>query len=125
MDDLVSKVKHKSSDFTECKTNIILKCVDKIALLKNKLMSKPTRPTLKHPEATSNLALLHRKYVIVLINTASNNFAFISKNFYVSKLLCKSSSDNSTYLHINKERETTISENIKFCEKFGLKITEQ
>ena len=35
------------------------------------------------------------------------------------------SSDNSTYLHINKEGETIISENIKLCEKFGLKIAEQ
>ena len=67
------------------------------------------------------LALVHKKYVIVPIDKASNNFVFIYKNFYVSKLLSEISNNNSTYLHIDKEGETIISENIKFYEKFGLK----
>ena len=49
----------------------------KIEKLKTKIKPSFTKPTLSDPDVLIYLATLHRKYVIALIDKASNNFAFI------------------------------------------------
>ena len=125
IDNLVTKTKHKSHVFNEWKRKIVSKVEDKIAFLKNKLTPQNTKPVLKDPDVKSYLESLHKKYVIVTIDKAANNFAFICKQFYINKLLSEVSNTSPTYLHIDKDKELIIEENIKMCEKFGLNISEK
>ena len=125
IDNLVTKTKHKSHVFNEWKRKIVSKVEDKIAFLKNKLTPQNTKPVLKDPDVKSYLESLHKKYVIVTIDKAANNFAFICKQFYINKLLSEVSNTSPTYLHIDKDKELIIEENKKMCEKFGLNISEK
>ena len=59
----------------------------KIDTLKHKIKPNVTKPALKDPEVIQYLEQLHRRFVIVPIDKASNNYAFICKSVYVSKLL--------------------------------------
>ena len=44
---------------------------------------------MSDPDAKKNLEELHRKFVIVTIHKASNNFAFICRKYYIPKLTAK------------------------------------
>ena len=44
---------------------------------------------------------------------------------YINRLLSEVSETNSTYLHINKSKESIIEDNKEMCEKFGLSISEK
>ena len=90
VDNLVSKTKYRAHIFNEWNRKIISKVEDKIIFLKNKLTPQYTKSILKDPEVKAYLESLHQKYVIVTIDIASNNFAFIWKTFYVNKLLSRS-----------------------------------
>ena len=65
--------------------------LEKINLKKDKLKTKikPSfkKPLLPDPDVLAYLATLHGKYVIFPIDKASNNFAFVPKKFYISKIL--------------------------------------
>ena len=50
-----------------------------IAYLRTKTLPSPTKPTLHDPEVIVYLEQLHRRFVIVPIDKAANNFAFIVK----------------------------------------------
>ena len=123
IDTIVSKTKHKHSEFENWKRAIITKTEDKIKLLKTKLTPKSTKPTLKDPDVISYLENLQRKFVIVTIDKASNNFAFICKKFYVSKLLSEVSNNLPTYEPCSLSKESLIDKNKSICKKFGLEIS--
>ena len=54
---------------------------------KKKIKPSFTKPILSDPDVLPYLGTLHLKCVIVPIDKGSNNFAFICKKFYISKIL--------------------------------------
>ena len=108
IDSLVTKTKHKHSVFKDWKENNVSKVKDIITYLKNKVTPNVTKPVLKDPEVQQYLESLHRKFVIINIDKASNNFAFTCKMFYVNRFLSE-----------------LVIKNKQFCEKFGLTISEK
>ena len=75
----------------------------KIEKLKTKIKPPFTQAILSDPDVLAYLATLHRKYGIIQIFKANNNFAFICKKFYISRILSEMGEynniqSNSTYL---------------------------
>ena len=118
----------------------------KIEKLKIKIKPSFTKPILsdpdvltyletlhqKYPDVLTYSATLHRKYVyaIVPIDKASNNFAFICKLFYISKILSKvgkysNIQSNSVYSKANLSKDDIIKNNENYCQKFDLKLTDK
>ena len=60
---------------------------EKIRELKQKIKPKQTKPVLSDPDVKTKMEELHQKFVIVTIDKASNNFAFICWKYYISKLI--------------------------------------
>ena len=122
------KSKHDITSFHNWKNSILEKIQQRITYLKHKTTRKETKPVLCQPDVKSYLELLHKKFVIVTIDKASNNFAFICKKFYISKLLSElgegGATTNSTYSKATISKENIIENNIKYCKKFGLNVTE-
>ena len=74
------------------------------------------------------LEQLHRHFVIVPIDKAANNYAFICKSFYVSKLLNEvgiNGNPNNTYSKTNEKIEDLINNNVNLCKKFGLDVDQK
>ena len=121
---LSSRNKLDKSIFNEWKTKILQKVSDKIRVLKIHKKPKATKPILKDPEAQSYLSSLHLKNVIVPIDKAGNNVAFVCKSYYVYRILleigiCGDNSD--TYCLANKDIKEIL-ENIQICRNFGLEL---
>ena len=98
-----------------------------INLRRFKLPSK-TKPVLKDPSVLQDLEKLHRKYVVVPIDKAANNVAFVCKKFYVEKLLTEigiMGNPSDTYNVIERDIQSIIVNNIELCKKFGLSVDER
>jgi len=107
------------------KNKVIEGVKSKIELLKQKITPQKTNPVLQDPDVLQYLEHLHKKFVIVPIDKAANNFAFICKQFYISKLLSEVSNSSSTYSHVTHSQNDLISANKRFCKRFGLEVSEQ
>ena len=100
----------------------------KIERLKTKIQSCFTKPILSDSDVLAYLSTLHRKYVIVPIDKASNNFAFICKKFYISTNLSElrkynNIQSNSTYSKGNFSKDDIFKNNENYCQQFDLKLT--
>ena len=65
-------------------------------------------------------------FVVVTIDKAVKNFAFICKIYYISKLLAEinlSYSKSKTYSKVTHSIEEIIQPNIRSCKKFDVSIT--
>ena len=60
---------------------------EKIKKLNQKIQPKQTKSILCDPDVKSNLGVLHKLLVVVTIEKNANDFAFICKKYYGSKLL--------------------------------------
>ena len=92
------------------------------------MKSNPVKPVLGDPEVIEYLQQLHRHFVIVPIDKAANNFSFICKKYYISKILHEvglSGTPNPTYTLTTTSKTEIIDNNIRFCEKFGLKVNDK
>ena len=79
----------------------------KITELKQKIKPKQTKPVLSDPDVKKQQEELHRKFVNITIYKASNYFAFISKKYYISKLLAKVSKKNQ-HQYIQKHKSSLL-----------------
>ena len=82
-----------------------------------------TSTVLQDEEVKQYLQDLQTKFCIVPINKALNNFPFIYKKFYVSKLLDEiglRATQNDAYKLANKLKEEVIDDSINFSSNFGL-----
>ena len=125
---LTAKYNLTPETFKPWKNLVLQKLNEKIHFLKHKINIVATKPVLSDPEVTAYLEHLHRHFVVVPIDKAANNFAFICKKYYVSVILKElglSGLSSNTYEKSNLSKDEIINNNIKFCEKFGLKITEE
>lgn len=121
IDKMANKTKKEASNFSAWKESVLTAVKQKIELLKNKYHPMKTYPVLQDPEVLSYLENLQQHYVIVPIDKAANNFAFICKKFYVSRLLTEVGIHtfvaSDTYSQVNDTKENIINENVKQCKK--------
>ena len=109
--------------------NKILELVEKrITVLKSKKVPSATKPILQDEEVQNALSELHKRFVIVPIDKASNNVAFICKRFYIQKLLDEvgiPGDNSSTYKLSSRDPNQIIQNNAEYCEKLGISLEER
>ena len=87
---------------------------------------KQIKPILCDPFVKSFPEALRKHFVVVAINQPANDFAFICKKYYISKLISKvgfSSSKSKPYSKITHSIEEIIQVNMNYCEKCNANIT--
>ena len=112
--------------------NTVLDLVDKkIDSLKTKLQINQVKSALDDSVVKRNLISLKNDFVIVPIDKAANNVAFVCKQFYASVIAKElkiddniSNHDENTYEYVNKSTESLIENHKKYLSKLGLKLTE-
>ena len=110
--------------FRDWKEKIKLKIDDRISVLAQN--TQQNFPALKDKNAKKCLSELQEKYVIVPIDKASNNVAFICKRFY-ALMLCKelgiTGLGSSTYTQVNQNLDEVIKHHCsKLKEHFNLTV---
>ena len=100
----------------------------KISKLKSRIKpSKSNPPILKQIDVISYLEALQKKFVLVLIDKASNNVDIICKHYYVEVMLNEIvviGHGNNTYCKANKSCDEIIDENV-YIKRLSFKITEK
>ena len=99
---------------------------EKTTELKQKIKPKQTERVMSDPDVKKHLEKLHQKFVFVTINKTSNNFAFMWRKYYISKLLAEVSPNEnkntaSTYSQTQKSKEEIVKTNIEYNWKFSQK----
>jgi hypothetical protein len=87
-----------------------------------------TKPSLQDEEVLSALSDLHKKFVVVPIDKASNNVALICKRFYIQKLLNEvgvPGDSSPTYKLSDMNPDDVINNNAFLCDKFGLTLEDR
>ena len=114
------------SCFSEWISTVLTLVDDKITLLKNKIKTKPIKSIFKDYAVKKQLNHLKESFVIVPIDKATNNIAFICKHFY-AKVLVKeldfsnpNNCDNSTYHQVDKKQ--IIKEHKTFLSKLKIEL---
>ena len=124
---LVTKYNYTEEVLSNWKNKILELVNLKINKLKQYKRSSKTKPVLKDPYVVQYLEEFHSKYVVVPIDKASNNFAFICKKFYVQRILVEigiMDNPSTTYRVVEKDIQSIILNNIAVCDKFGLSVDE-
>ena len=99
-----------------------------IVIAKRNFKSSDPLSVLRDPKAKKALAMLHKKFVFVPIDKASNNIALICKRYYAATIHKEldfaniENSSNNTYELVNISKEEIIKKHVKFQEKFGLEV---
>ena len=79
----------------------------RIDYLKSKITPRKTNPVLKRDDVKKYLDHLHKHFVLVPVDKASNNIAIICKRFYVEVILKEigvlGNVSNPTYCKSEKE----------------------
>ena len=98
----------------------------KIRDLKTKHTFQQTKSILDDDDVKTYLAELHKNFVIVPIDKASDNIAIVCKKFYVSRLfeeLGIPGNTSDTYMLATKIKDDIITNNLSLCVKYGLELT--
>ena len=129
IDKICLNPKYDKVSLLNWKTLVLNKVKERIKTLKRKHQPRKTKPILSEPDVVEYLKSLQHKFVIVTIDKAANNFAFVCKRFYISRLLLEvgvgDSGGTQTYSRVIKATHEIISENKSFCKEFGLDLTEE
>ena len=128
VENLSIKYKIDKKCFMQWSDRVKNKVQSKLKELKEKIIPKKTKPVLADETAVSYLKKLQQQFVIVTIDKASNNFAFICKKYYVASLLNEVGIPNNkspTYKKSHLSKEEIIQNNIEICEQFGLTVDNQ
>ena len=114
-------------DLNDWRNATIAEVEKKIYRLKRHVIPKTTKPVLKNVSSLSCLEDLQKQFVLVPIDKAANNIAFVCKSFYIKRILDEvgvSDLPSSTYKFCNKDVQKVIYDNVQVCERFGLKVEE-
>ena len=128
IDQLAFKYNISVENFSAWKTKILQLTNQRINVLKSKKVPSATKPILEDEEALSSLSELHRKFVIVPIDKATNNVAIICKRFYVQKLLNEvgiPGNTSSTYKMSERNPDDVIGDNSLLSDKFGINLEDR
>ena len=112
----------------EWKKEILEKVKEKIEALKRKRLPSRRKPILQDTVIKEYLETLHNKYVIVPVDKAANNFAFICKRYYVARLLTEvgiPNGNSQTYERLDTDYHQIINDNIELCKKYGFQVGEK
>ena len=107
------------SHFSEWLSTILSQVDNKITTLNNKIKTKHIKSVFKDQGVKNQLILLKEKFVIVPIDKATNNIAFICKHFYAKILVKEFSFPNTvrnydtTYHRIHNLNKDQIIQNHK------------
>lgn len=110
------------------KKEILEKVKEQIDALKRKRLTSHRKRLLQDSVIKEYLEILHNKYVIVPVDKAANNFAFICKRYYVARLLTEVGIPNGssqTYERLDTDYHKIINDNIELCKKYGLQVGER
>jgi hypothetical protein len=124
LDDMIQtickKCKLELSQFEEYRKAIIDEVSTKLDTLK---VDKSSKSILNQPEVKQYLSELHKKFVIVPVDKASNNFAVICKKYYLD-VLYKELNTNSSYEKCGDiTAEMIFDDHAEFLKNnFGIKI---
>ena len=127
-DSLKNKYKLDDYSLTPWKDKVIEVLNQKIFDLKKSVHVSQVTPVLDDPSVLEDLASLQDKYVIVPIDKAANNFAFICKKYYITILLKElgyPDGTSNTYKLNLSDLQQIKADNIEFCEHLGYKISEE
>ncbi len=125
---LASKTNHTEEQLRIWNQAVKQKVSENIRNLKNRNKPSRTKPVLSNHEVKIYLEQLKSRYVIVPIDKAANNFAFICKRFYITRLLQEIGIPNEnceTYKISNKNKQDIIQENVDLCKRFGMEVSER
>ena len=125
---LASKTNHTEEQLRIWNQAVKQKVSENIRNLKNRNRPSRTKPVLSNHEVKIYLQQLKSRYVIVPIDKAANNFAFICKRFYITRLLQEIGIPNGnceTYKISNKNKQDIIQENVDLCKRFGVEVSER
>ena len=125
---LASKYSIDVEAFSAWKRKILDLVENRIRILNQRKVPSVTKPVLKDEEVIASLAELHRKFVVVPIDKASNNVALICKRFYIQKLLNEvgvPGNQSPTYELSEEDPENIVHNNALLCEKFGITLEER
>ena len=114
---MIFKTQYANSKFKLWIEKLLTKTRQKITELKQEIKHKQTKPELCDPDVKKYLEDLHQKLGIAAIDKASNNFAFIYRKYYISKLLEEVSPNK------NKKSTSTYSHKHKILKRNLLKLT--
>ena len=107
---MTPKIKYTTSNLKPWKENLLAKVKKEATVFKQKIKPKHTKLALSNPNIKKYLEELHLKFVIVTIDKASSNLAFICRKYYISNLLAvvspnKNKNSTSTYSRTQKSKE--------------------
>ena len=122
IDSLSVKYHLEKEDFTSWKNKIVQLVDQRVEVLKRKKVPSKTKPVLEDEEAIAALSDLHRNFVVVPIDKASNNVAIICKRFYIQKVLNEvgvPGDTSPTYKMSERDPTDVIFDNSILCEKYG------
>lgn len=110
-------------------TVVSQKIKDKISYLKRTTVFQETNEVLKSSECLRSLDELHRRFVIVPIDKASGNVAFVCKRFYAQVLVKELGLDgltgNRTYEKVNHSVDHFIKADCSnLLKEFNIPVTE-
>ena len=126
VDKFCDKYGINKSVFSEWISNIKIKIDRKIESLNNTLHIYEHEDSLSSPDIKNALQLIHSKYVVVPIDKATGNIAFVCKRFYAlviaKELGLGLNNSTNTYSTIdNKSTNEIINSNVKdLKDKFGI-----
>ena len=87
LDNFILKYKLSNQDINDWKNNIIKAVEERIYRLKPFVKYNVSKPVLKNDSSVACLEDLQQQFVIVPIDKASNNIAFVCKAFYIKRIL--------------------------------------
>ena len=83
MENFILKYKLNNQDISDWKSSIIKAVDERIYRLKPFVNFNVSQPVLKNDSSVACLEDLQQQFVIVPIDKASNNIAFVCKAFYI------------------------------------------
>ena len=117
-----------ANDFLSWKDDVLSKVDGKISSLKRRHKYHKVKPILKRPEVIEYLETLHSRFVLVPIDKASNNIAFICKRFYVEVILKEIGiigEGNATYSRTDMTKEEIIQENNDYSKQLNMNLSDK
>ena len=131
LDDFINSLSERYKvdiqNFNDWRNATITELEKRIYQLKTYVRTKATKPILKNDSSLACLEKLQQDFVLVPIDKAANNIAFICKSFYIKRILDEvgvTDLPSNTYKICNKDVQNVIYNNIQICDKFKLKVEE-
>ena len=128
IEELSNKLGISNAAFTQWKMIIIEEIDGRISKLKNSYKQRQFNQQ-NHNDTLKHLDLLHQNFVLVPIDKASNNIAFVCKKFYVEVLLKEFGilgNNNFTYQRVNINKNDIINQHVSYIKNnFSLTVDQQ